>query len=107
MGANATIVCGVTLGRYSFIAAGSVVTGPSADYSLVAGVPGRHRGWMSRHGIPLTDPDSDRIFICPESGYRYQQKSRDRLVCLDIDEDAPLPAEKRVGRKKYSEFKRR
>ena len=47
VGANATIVCGITLGRYSFIAAGAVVTKDVPDYGFIVGVPGRQRGWMS------------------------------------------------------------
>src|SRR5512136_1402443 len=50
IGANATIVCGVTIGRYAFIAAGAVVRGDVPDYALVLGVPARRHGWMSRHG---------------------------------------------------------
>src|SRR5689334_509417 len=50
IGANATIVCGITLGRYCFIAAGAVVTKPVPDYAFMLGVPARQSGWMSRHG---------------------------------------------------------
>ena len=53
VGANATIVCGVTIGRYAFIAAGAVVTRSIPDYAFVQGVPGRVKGWMSRHGHRL------------------------------------------------------
>ena len=47
VGANATIVCSVEIGRYAFVAAGAVVTGNVPDYALIVGVPGRQRGWMS------------------------------------------------------------
>jgi len=50
IGANATIVCPVTIGRYAFIGAGAVVVSDVADYALMLGVPARQRGWMSRHG---------------------------------------------------------
>src|SRR6516165_475319 len=50
VGANATIVCGVTLGRYSFVAAGAVVSRDVPDYALMMGVPAYQTGWMSRHG---------------------------------------------------------
>jgi UDP-2-acetamido-3-amino-2,3-dideoxy-glucuronate N-acetyltransferase len=53
VGANATLVCGVEIGRYAFIAAGAVVTADVGDYALMVGVPARRRGWMSRHGHPL------------------------------------------------------
>ena len=54
IGANATIVCGVTLGRYCFVGAGSVVTKDVPDYGLVLGNPGKLSGYMSRHGHKFT-----------------------------------------------------
>jgi UDP-2-acetamido-3-amino-2,3-dideoxy-glucuronate N-acetyltransferase len=60
IGANATIVCGVTLGRYCFIAAGSVVTKDVPDYALMVGNPARQKGWMSRHGHILRSPGDRR-----------------------------------------------
>jgi UDP-2-acetamido-3-amino-2,3-dideoxy-glucuronate N-acetyltransferase len=90
VGANATIVCGVELGSYSFIAAGAVVTKDVPDYALMMGVPARQAGWMSRHGVPLSEPDADGIMICPESGYRYKQVEPGLVRCLDLDEKAPL-----------------
>jgi len=75
IGANATIVCGVTLGRYCFIAAGSVVTKDVPDYALMVGNPARQKGWMSRHGHLLKDHGPDGVMVCPESGFRYQLKS--------------------------------
>jgi UDP-2-acetamido-3-amino-2,3-dideoxy-glucuronate N-acetyltransferase len=105
VGANATIVCGITLGRYAFIAAGAVVTKDVPDYALIAGVPGRQTGWMSRHGILLPKPDKNGVMICPESGWRYQQDKTGAVRCLDWDEEKPLPADKAVGTKIYDEFK--
>jgi len=90
VGANATIVCGITLGRYCFIGAGAVVTKDVPDYALMIGTPAKQRGWMSRHGHPLKNPDAEGIMTCPESGLRYRLES-DRLRCLDLDEDKPLP----------------
>lgn len=88
IGANATIVCGVTIGRYAFVGAGSVVTRDVPDYALVVGNPARRSGWMSRHGQRLR-PGPDGVLRCPESGWRYEE--RDGVVrCLDHDEDAPL-----------------
>ena len=102
IGANATIVSGITLGRYCFIAAGSVVTRNVPDYGLVIGVPGRLRGWVSRHGHPLRKAVAG-IFTCPESGLRYQEKA-DALHCLDLDEEAPLPAKFATGQQPYRHF---
>jgi UDP-2-acetamido-3-amino-2,3-dideoxy-glucuronate N-acetyltransferase len=91
IGANATIVCGTTIGRYAFIAAGAVVTkGSVPDYALMAGVPARRKGWMSRHGHPLGKPDAAGVMRCPESGWRYQEVEPGVVRCLDRSEDAPL-----------------
>lgn len=105
VGANATIICGITVGRYAFIAAGAVVARDVPDYALVAGVPARQMGWMSRHGHRLGRPDPDGVMVCPESGYRYKEVSPGVLRCLDLDEEAPLPPELAVGRVSYDEFK--
>lgn len=104
VGANATIVCGITLGRYCFIAAGAVVAKDVPDYAMIVGVPGRQVGWMSRHGHPLKNPDAEGIMTCPESGFRYQEKYG-VLRCLDLAEDASLPEDLAVGYKAYDEFK--
>jgi UDP-2-acetamido-3-amino-2,3-dideoxy-glucuronate N-acetyltransferase len=91
VGANATIVCGSSVGRYAFIAAGAVVTHDVPDYALMMGVPARRVGWMSRHGYRLPAPDSLGVMVCPSSGLRYQEVAPNRLRCLDLDEAAPLP----------------
>ncbi len=91
VGANATIVCGTTIGRYAFIAAGAVVTRDVADYALMMGVPARQVGWMSRHGYRLGTADADGVMICPFSGLRYCEAAPGRLRCLDLEETAPLP----------------
>ena len=90
VGANATIVCGSTIGRYAFIAAGAVVTRDVPDYALMIGVPARRAGWMSRHGYRLGKLDVHGVMTCPVSGLRYQEAD-DVLRCLDLDEQAPLP----------------
>jgi UDP-2-acetamido-3-amino-2,3-dideoxy-glucuronate N-acetyltransferase len=91
IGANATIVCGTTIGRYAFIAAGAVVKrGEVPDYALMAGVPARQLGWMSRHGHKLGAPDAKGLRVCPGSGWRYEEVAPNTLRCLDRDEDAPL-----------------
>jgi len=90
IGANATIVCGATVGRYAFIGAGAVVRGDVPDYALMVGVPARRRGWMSRHGHRLPPPDADGIMLCPETGWRYQEVEPGVLRCLDWPEDKEL-----------------
>jgi len=107
VGANATIVCGVELGRYCFISAGAVVTKDVSDYALMVGVPARQVGWMSRHGIRLPEPDAEGIMACAESGFRYKEIEPGLLRCLDLDEEAALPTEHAVGRKRYDEFKKK
>lgn len=93
IGANATLVCGITVGRYAFIGAGAVVRSDVPDYALMLGVPARRRGWMSRHGHRLQEKNEDGYFICPESGWRYQEIETDNLRCLDWPADKPLPAQ--------------
>jgi UDP-2-acetamido-3-amino-2,3-dideoxy-glucuronate N-acetyltransferase len=94
IGANATIVCGATIGRYAFIAAGAVVRGDVPDYALMIGVPARRKAWISRHGHRLEKQDEAGNLICPESGWRYQEAEKGTLRCLDWPEDTPLPAAK-------------
>lgn len=102
IGANATVVCGVTIGRYAFVGAGAVVTKDVPDYALVHGVPATRRGWMSRHGHPLVR--NGDAFTCPESGFRYAIDDSGRMRCLDLDEDASLPKEMAVGKKSYRKW---
>ncbi len=106
IGANATVVCGTTVGRYAFVGAGAVVTRDVPDYALVAGVPARFVGWMSRHGHRLPDPDGEGVRTCPESGLRYREQAPGVLRCLDLDEDAPLPTGMAVGIAAYDTFRR-
>ena len=105
VGANATIVCGVEIGRYAFVGAGSVVTKNVPDFALVVGSPARQIGWMSRHGHRLKAGRADGIMVCPESGYRYQEVEPGILRCLDLDEGAPLPPALAVGTISYKEMK--
>ena len=106
VGANATIVCGIELGRYCFVSAGAVVTKSVPDYALVMGVPAKRIYWISRHGIPLPKPDGDGIMVCPESDYRYKEVEPGVVRCLDLDEEAPLPPEKASGKVSYYELKK-
>ena len=74
IGANATIVCGHDIGPYAFIGAGAVVTAHVPAYALMAGVPARRIGWMSRAGEKL-----GADLICPREGTRYRLAGRDVL----------------------------
>lgn len=71
IGANATIVCGHTIGQYAMIGAGAVVTKDVPDYALVVGNPSRQIGWVSAYGHRLAFDESG-VAICPESGQRYR-----------------------------------
>jgi UDP-2-acetamido-3-amino-2,3-dideoxy-glucuronate N-acetyltransferase len=106
IGANATIVCGVEVGRYAFVAAGAVVTHDVPDYALVMGVPAEQHGWISRHGVPLPPPGADGIMTCPESGLRYCEREPGLVRCIDVAEDDPLPEGLRRARVSYSELKK-
>lgn len=72
IGANATIICGNTIGQYAFVGAGAVVTKSVPDFALVAGNPARIMGWMSRYGHRLTEPDENGFMACPATGEKYQ-----------------------------------
>jgi UDP-2-acetamido-3-amino-2,3-dideoxy-glucuronate N-acetyltransferase len=107
IGANATIVCGITIGRYAFIGAGAVVPKDVPDYALMMGVPARQVGWISRHGHRLHKSNAEGIYTCPESGFRYKEVSPGVLKCLDLDEDSVLPPDKALGKITYDEFKKK
>jgi len=71
LGANCTIVCGVTVGAHAFIGAGAVVQKPVPDFALMVGVPARRIGWMSRHGERL-EFGADGLATCPNTGDQYK-----------------------------------
>lgn len=72
IGANATIVCGVTLGEFSFVAAGAVVNKDVKPFALMAGVPARQIGWMSKFGEQIKLPlDGNGVYLCPHTSERY------------------------------------
>ncbi|MGI8527813.1 MAG: DapH/DapD/GlmU-related protein [Pseudolabrys sp.] len=83
IGANATIVCGVTLGEYCLIGAGAVVTRDVAAYACVAGSPARRIGWMSRAGVKLGGD-----LVCPIDGSRYRETANGQLETLGQREAA-------------------
>jgi UDP-2-acetamido-3-amino-2,3-dideoxy-glucuronate N-acetyltransferase len=69
LGANSTIVCGVTVGEYAFVAAGAVINRDVRPFALMAGVPARQIGWMSQHGERLDLPlEGQGIARCPVTG---------------------------------------
>ena len=77
LGANATLVCGVTVGRHAFVGAGAVVHKDVPDFALVVGVPARQVGWMSRHGERLPLPlQGEGEAVCPHTGERYRLAGR-------------------------------
>ena len=71
IGANATIICGNTIGRFALIGAGAVITKSVLDYALVVGNPAKQIGWVSEYGHRLVF-DAEQIACCPETGQRYQ-----------------------------------
>jgi UDP-2-acetamido-3-amino-2,3-dideoxy-glucuronate N-acetyltransferase len=73
LGANSTIVCGVTVGQYAFVGAGAVVSHDVPDYALTVGVPARQIGWMSRYGERLDLPlKGNASAVCAQTGQRYE-----------------------------------
>jgi len=71
IGANATIVCGITIGSFAFVGAGAVVTKNIPDYALVVGNPARQTGWMSEYGHKIKF-NAEGLAICPESKEQYR-----------------------------------
>jgi acetyltransferase-like isoleucine patch superfamily enzyme len=81
IGANATVVCGITIGRYAFLAAGCVAREDVPDYAVVAGVPARRIGWMSEAGARLGED-----LACPIDGTRYEETDAGTLVRVHPNE---------------------
>ncbi|MCD6355436.1 MAG: N-acetyltransferase [Prolixibacteraceae bacterium] len=75
IGANATIVCGVTLGEYCFIGAGAVITKDVKPYALMVGVPARQKGWVSKSGNILGDD-----LVCSETNEKYELKGNSLVL---------------------------
>ncbi len=91
LGANCTVVCGVTIGEYAFVGAGSVVTRDVPAYALVVGVPARRIGWMSRYGERLELPlEGEGEAVCVHTGERYRVSGgRCTVVAPAAAESAP------------------
>lgn len=79
IGANATIVCGNTLGQYCFIAAGAVVAKDVPDFALMAGVPAKRIGWVSHFNSRLVASEKAGELKCPDTGRRYREVNKDKL----------------------------
>jgi UDP-2-acetamido-3-amino-2,3-dideoxy-glucuronate N-acetyltransferase len=75
LGANCTVICGVTIGEFAFVAAGAVITKDVPDYALMAGVPARRIGWVSTAGARLGS-----VLVCPIDGTKYRVTSGGNLV---------------------------
>jgi len=104
---NVSIYTGTTIENDVFLGPSCVLTNVTNPRSQVV----RHSlyeetlGWISRHGHRLSNPDADGVMICPESKFRYKEQTPGVLRCLDIDEEAPLPAELSKGTVNYDELK--
>ena len=82
LGANCTIVCGVTIGQHAFVGAGAVVNRDVPDFALMLGVPARHAGWMSRQGERLPLPlRGEGEAVCARSGDRYRLEGTTLSLC--------------------------
>jgi UDP-2-acetamido-3-amino-2,3-dideoxy-glucuronate N-acetyltransferase len=80
LGANSTIICGHTIGRFAFIGAGAVVTKDVPDYALVVGNPARVTGWMCACGVKLSGGPPPAASVCRTCGARYRADSVGRLI---------------------------
>ena len=76
IGANATVLCGITIGKYTMIGAGAVVTSDVADYAIVVGVPAKQKGWACKCGAPL----KEKKLTCKNCGNSYQLKKKKLAV---------------------------
>lgn len=86
LGANCTIVCGVTIGKFAFVGAGAVINRDVPDYALMLGVPARQKGWMSEFGeqLDLSLKGSGQC-VCPHSGAIYELHD-DRLIKREVQQ---------------------
>jgi len=88
LGANCTIVCGVTIGKYAFVGAGAVINRNVPDFALMVGVPARQIGWMSRFGEQLKfkdQGDGTSLAICSNTGEQYKKDANERVECHSKD----------------------
>ena len=98
IGANATIVCGVTVGEHAFVAAGAVVNRDVPAFALMAGVPARQIGWMSRHGERLALPlQGEGSAVCPHSAERYTLRAGVCSIAAPAAQAAETPSAAQAG----------
>lgn len=84
IGASATCVAPIVIGRWALVGSGSVVVKDVPDFALVVGSPARRIGWVGKAGQPLAvDPDDTTLYICPATGDRYRQTDEHRLSEVD------------------------
>ena len=96
LGANSTILCGITIGKYAFIGAGTVVLRDVPDYALMAGNPGRQIGWMSEYGEQLDLPLSgEATTVCPHSGQVYELRNG-QVMRVETDGERAHESSRRV-----------
>ncbi len=82
IGANATVVCGNSVGRYALIGSGAVVVKDVPDYALMVGVPAKRKGWVCKCGVSLKEKE-DKEFFCSECGSIYKEESGNKLNPID------------------------
>jgi len=87
-GANCTIVCGIEIGRFAFIAAGAVVPKDVPPYALMVGVPARRIGWTCRCGITLSRPNGDGLLVCAACGNTYRQRGDQLIPLKEVQQNA-------------------
>ncbi len=86
LGANCTIVCGVTIGKYAFVGAGAVVAGDVPDYALMLGVPARRKGWACRCGATLPAAAADGSVACGACRNEYRQAGETLAAVREVQE---------------------
>ncbi len=84
IGANATIICGVTIGKYALIGAGSVIKNDVPDYAIVVGVPAIQKGWACKCGVPLKKKAGKKDLVCTNCKSAYKPSKKMLLVVKEL-----------------------